>query len=337
MKLTLLSALVATLVLVGCGSDANSASNTSSTTTTGGASAPSKSTGEKKTIAFVSNNAADFWVIAKKGTDKAQSELPNYTVEFKMPQEGSAANQKQILDDLAANGAKAIAVSPIDPKNQSEDLNTLASKCFLMTQDSDAPDSKREVYLGTDNIAAGRLAGEEIKKALPKGGKIMVFVGKADVLNAKERFQGVKEALKGSNVTVIDLRTDDTDRARAKQNVADTLVAYPDVAGLVGLWSYNGPAILNAVREAKKEGKVKIVTFDEESDTLKGVADGFIESTVVQQPFEFGYQSVKLMAKVLDGDKSSIPADKKILIPTKVINKANVAEFMAKMKELTGK
>jgi len=336
MKNTILTALLASLVIVGCGGPEAANSETAGNSPAG-TKPTSTASGEKKTIAFVSNNAADFWVIAKKGTDKAQAELPNYVVEFKMPQEGSAANQKQILDDLAANGVQAIAVSPVDPKNQTEDLNALASKLFLMTQDSDAPDSKREVYLGTDNGAAGRLGGEEIKKALPNGGKIMVFVGKGDAQNAKERYQGVQEALKGSNVTIIDLRTDDTDRARAKQNVADTLVAHPDVAGLVGLWAYNGPAILNAVKEAKKEGKVKIVCFDEESDTLKGIEEGVITSTVVQQPFEFGYQSIKLMAKALEGDKTGIPTDKKILIPTRVIDKASVAEFAAKLKELTGK
>ena len=119
-----------------------------------------------------------------------------------------------------------------------------------MTQDSDAPDSNRACYVGTDNVAAGRQAGELIKEALPNGGKIMLFVGKRDAQNAKERFAGIQEALKGTKVEIIDIRTDDIDRVRAKANVMDTIVKYPDVAGLVGLWSYNGPAILNAVADA---------------------------------------------------------------------------------------
>jgi ribose transport system substrate-binding protein len=179
------------------------------------------------------------------------------------------------------------------------------------------------------------MAGEEVKKALPQGGKIMVFVGKADAQNAKERYDGLKKALEGSNVTIVDLRTDDTDRIRAKQNVADTLVKYPDIAGLVGLWSYNGPAIANAVKEGGKAGKVKIICFDEEAETLVGLKDGTITCTIVQQPFEFGYQSMILMAKFLDGDKSVVPADKKVIIPTKVIDKSSVEEFEAKLKELT--
>jgi len=165
----------------------------------------------------------------------------------------------------------------------------------------------------------------------------MVFVGKSDARNAAERYLGLKEALQGSKVEIIDLRTDDTDRARAKTNAADTLVKYADVAAMVGLWSYNGPAILNAVKDAGKVGQVKIICFDEEDETLAGVKDGAIFATVVQQPFEFGYQSVKLMAQILKGDKSAIPASKQINVPTLIIKKDTVEEFTKKINQLRGR
>ena len=135
----------------------------------------------------------------------------------------------------------------------------------------------------------------------------MLFVGQIDARNAQERLQGIKETIAGTKIEILDVRTDDTDRVRAKANVAETLVAHPDVAALVGLWSYNGPAILNAVRDANKIGQVPIITFDEEDETLTGVKSGAIAGTVVQQPFEFGYQAMTLMAKVLAGDRSGIP------------------------------
>ena len=138
-------------------------------------------------------------------------------------------------------------------------------------------------------------------------------------------------------MTIVDTRTDDTDRVRAKSNVADTLVKYPDIAGLVGLWSYNGPAILNAVKEAGKTAQVKIICFDEEDETLAGVKDGAIFGTVVQQPFEFGYQAMTLMAKVAAGDKSGIPAGKQIFVPTLVIKKDTVEEFTKKINQLRGR
>src|SRR5579862_6979047 len=244
-------ALCVAAVLSGCSKKENE--------TTSAGAAPQK----KLKLAFVSNNAANFWAIARTGCNDAAKELGNVEVDFRIPSSASAAEQQQILNDLVAAGIDGIAVSPIDPANETDFLNKIAGQTLLVTTDSDAPGSKRVCYIGTDNVAAGRQAGELIKEAIPQGGKIMIFVGKMDAQNAKERYQGIKEALEGSNVQIVDIRTDDTDQARAQQNAADTLVKYPDIACLVGLWNYNGPAIANAVKTAGKAGQVKIVCFDE--------------------------------------------------------------------------
>ena len=295
-------------------------------------------TGEKKTkLAFVTNNASDYWTIARKGVEKADSELPNVDVEFRMPADGTAAEQKRIIEDLLAKGIAGMAISPVDPDNQTQLINETAKQALVVTQDSDAPQSARAFYIGTDNRAAGRQAGDLIKEALPQGGKIMLFVGKIDARNAQERYQGIKDALQGSKVEIIDVRTDDTDRIRAKSNASDTIVKYSDVAALIGLWSYNGPAILNAVKDAGKVGQIKIVCFDEEDETLAGVKSGAIQATVVQQPYEFGYQSVQLMTKFLNGDQSAIPPSKQIFVPTLIIKKANVEEFISKTNRLRGR
>jgi ribose transport system substrate-binding protein len=295
------------------------------------------SAGTKHKLAFVTNNPSEFWTIARKGTEKAAKEIPDIQVDFRIPADGTAAEQQRIVDDLLANGVKGIAISPVDPKNQTEMLNRVAGQTLVVTQDSDAPDSNRMCYIGTDNVAAGRQAGQLLKEALPQGGKIMVFVGVLDAANAQQRFQGLKEAIDGSNITIIDVRTDNTDRVRAKSNASDTIVNNPDIAGMVGLWSYNGPAILAAVKEANKVDKIKIVAFDEEDETLTGVKDGAIYATVVQQPFEFGYRSMELMSKVLKGDKSQIPASKQIFVPTLAIKKAEVEEFTKKINALRGR
>ena len=288
-------------------------------------------------LAFVTNNASDFWTIARKGTEKADTELTDATVEFKIPSDGTAAEQKRLIDDLLAKGVEGIAVSPVDPDNQTQLINDTAKRVLVVTQDSDAPKSDRAFYVGTDNVAAGRQAGGLIKEALPQGGKIMIFVGKLDARNAQERLQGIRETLQGSNIVILDVRTDDTDRVRAKSNVSDTVVRYPDVVGLVGLWSYNGPAILNAVKEANKVGQVKIIAFDEEDETLAGVKQGAIYATVVQQPFEFGYQAITLMHQYLKGDKSTIPANKQVFVPTLVIKQDSVDAFTQKINQLRGR
>jgi ribose transport system substrate-binding protein len=292
---------------------------------------------KKLKLAFVSNNAANFWTMARAGCNAAAKKLGDVEMDFRIPSSASAAEQQQILNDLVAAGVDGIAVSVDDPDNQTEFLDKIASQALLITTDSDAPKSKRVCYIGTDNVAAGRQAGELIKEAIPEGGKIMLFVGNMDAQNAKERYKGIAEALKGSNVQIIDVRTDDADPVRAQNNAADTLVKYPDIACLVGLWDYDGPAILRAIRTAGKAGKVKEVCFDDLPDTLAGVASGDIYGTVVQQPFKFGEEAITRMAEYLRGDKSVLTGvDGKIYIPTIEVTKTNIDEIQAKEKEMMG-
>ncbi len=306
---------------------------TSTTNNTGGAN----STGTPRKLAFVPNNTSDFWLIARKGTEKAEKEIPGISIEFIAPADGSAAEQQRIIDNLLAKGIHGIAISPVDPANQTAMLDRAAATATVVTQDSDAPTSKRECYIGTDNVAAGRQAGELLKEALPQGGKVMVFVGTLDAANAQQRYKGLQEAVAGSNIQILGVRTDNTERVRAKANAADTLVNNPDLVGMVGLWSYNGPAILGAVREANKIDKVKIIAFDEEDETLAGIKDGAIYATVVQQPFEFGYQSMVMLSKILNGDRSGIPASKQIFVPTLAVKKTDVEEFIKKINTLRGR
>ncbi len=326
----LLAGVLICALAAGC-SPKSSPSETGASTPGPASSQAASNAGQM--LAFVTNGPSDYWTICRKGTEAAAKDLGNVSVQFVMPADSTAATQKSDVDDLVTKGVKGIAISPVDPANMTPDLNKWADQIPLITSDSDAPQSKRLCYIGTDNIAAGRMAGGLIKAALPQGGKIVLFVGKRDAQNAKEREQGIREALKGSNVTILDVRTDDVDHARAKQNAADVLTSTPDIAGLVGLWSYNGPAIYSAVREANKVGKVQIVAFDQETDTMNGIKAGAIFGTVVQDPYKFGYDSVKLLSQLAKGDKSGIPAGKLSIVPTQAIKKDNIDAYLADQKK----
>lgn len=291
-----------------------------------------------KMVAFITNSTSDFWKIARKGTEKADTELTDVAVAFKTTNTGAVDEQNGLVRHaLDVEEADAIAISPIDPTAQKTVINNAAKRALVITQDSDAPDTDRALYIGADNRAAGRQAGDLIKKALPQGGKIMVFVGKREVQNAKDRFEGLKEALQGSNVVVIDLMTDDADAGNARNNAYEALKKNPDIAGMVGLWSYNGPAIVQALRPEGKLGKIQIVCFDDDRETLAAIKDGSIFGTVAQQPFEYGYQTVKAAEQILKGDRSVIPANKTIFIPTVVIQKNNVDDYSKKLDQLLGK
>jgi len=331
---TLGACALAVMLLAGC-HDSNSGG--SATGTTGGAAnSGSAGGGDQMQLAFVTNNPSDYWTICRKGTEAAAKDLSIPTPQFVMPDDGTAAKQKQQVDDLLSRGVKGIAISPVDPENETPYLNTVAAKTNLITSDSDAAKSNRLCYIGTDNHAAGLMAGDLVKEALPKGGKIMVFVGKSDAQNAKDRISGLRDALKGTKVQIVDVRTDDADHARAKQNAADVLTSTPDIAGMVGIWSYNGPAIYSAVKEAGKAGKVQIVAFDQEADTMTGIKDGTIHGTVVQDPYKFGYDSIKMLAALAKGDKSVIPVSKLENVPTMAIKKDNLDKYLVDQKKKLG-
>jgi ribose transport system substrate-binding protein len=290
-------------------------------------------------IAFVTNNTSDYWLSAKAGFQKACQELhiPASSAQFIMPADGTAATQKQMVNDVITRGVNAIAISPVDPTNETPWINQISAKTAVITQDSDAATSKRLCYLGTNNHDAGLLAGSLIKKALPNGGNIMVFVGNKDAQNAHDRYQGIVDALKGSKVHILDIRTDQTDRALAKSNAANAIVANPGLAAEVGLWSYNGPAILSAVQAAHKVGKIKIICFDGEAGTLAGVQSGAIFGTVVQQPYMFGYEGTKLLWQLSQGKKSGLPKSGTKFFPAVAVTPATVAAYEAQQIKLTGK
>jgi ribose transport system substrate-binding protein len=293
---------------------------------------------QKQKLAFIVNAASDFWKLAEAGVAKAQKELPGYEMQFRYPAQGTAALQNALMDDLVAAGTNAIMISSVDPKTSIDAFNRIAAQVPLFTTDSDAPKSKRIAYLGSSNTLAGEQAGGEMIKALNGAkGKCMGFVGFLNADNARERIDGFRKAIKGSNIELTDVRGDDVDFARARSNVDDVLAAMPDVNCMVGFYSYNPPRIYEALQAAGKLGKITVVAFDEDPITLGAVRKGSFHSTIVQQPFEWGYQGMKLMAAYLKGDKSGVPAGGLIIVPTKVIDKANVDAFEANLKATLGK
>lgn len=326
----LLACTVATLAVTGCGR-------------TGGGP-------QRLKVAFVSNNPEDFWTIAEAGTRKASEEL-GVDVVFKRPQNGTAAEQKQIIEDLLARRVQAIAVSVIDPDNQIDFLNQIAERVPLITQDNDAPKTKRKCYIGTDNYEAGKAVGKLVKEIMPKGGTIAIFVGQPDPLNARQRRGGVIDELAGQAVPdAVDGKKygsyelagtyyDGANRQKAKEMAADVLTKLGDKKDvcLVGLWAYNPPAILSAVTDAGKQGEIAIVGFDEDEVTLQGIIKGHIHATVVQQPFLFGYDSVKLMTDLIKDPSTKLPADGIKNVPHKVIKKDNVEEFRTNLRRMLGK
>jgi ribose transport system substrate-binding protein len=100
---------------------------------------------------------------------------------------------------MIVNNVDGLAISVKEPTGQTTDINAWCKDLKVITVDSDAPDSDRLYYIGTDNVAAGKQAGELLAAAAPEGGKVMIFVGDLTQANANERAQGVINALLGQD------------------------------------------------------------------------------------------------------------------------------------------
>jgi ribose transport system substrate-binding protein len=179
------------LGLTACNKPADSAASSTADSATGAAAGG----GKKRKIAFVSNGVAAFWTIASAGVKTAGEKL-GVDAQTLMPVEG-ISDQKRMIEDLLTKGVDGIAVSPIDPANQTDLLNTAARRAKLLTHDSDAPNSDRLVYIGMDNYKAGRMCGDLVREAMPKGGTVMIFIGRLEQDNSKRRRQGTIDAILG--------------------------------------------------------------------------------------------------------------------------------------------
>jgi ribose transport system substrate-binding protein len=315
----------------------------------GNKGAPAAGAAQRPQLAFITNGVFDFWRIAAAGCAAAGREF-DADAEVLMPTSPALTNQKQMLQNVLARGVDGVAISPIDPANQREMIDDACARTTLITHDSDAPDSKRLCYIGIDNYDAGRQCGQLVKEALPDGGSILIFVGRLEQDNARLRRQGLIDELigrspdktrydkpgtelVGGGYTILDTRTDSGDEARAKQNAEDAIATYPDLDCMVGLFQYNTPACLEAVRGAGKLERIKLVAFDEHDQTLQGIKDGAVSGTVVQNPYEYGFQSVRILAALLRGDRAVIPDGGFLNVPARQIRKDNVQAYWDDLKQ----
>ena len=343
-----------TVTLCGCADDISESVSTSPSQ-----NSPAVNASKRVSVAFVTNQIADFWKIAEAGAQAAAKEF-NAEVTVVMPPEATAVVQKQKVEDLLTAGVEAIAISPLDADNQVEWLNSIADRVPMITHDSDAPNANRLMYVGMDNYVGGRMCGELVKVAVPNGGKVLIAIGRLEQDNSKYRRQGVIDELLGRdrNATYYQEQPDAWDPAegdiigdkftilatitdQGKPEVAlskaeDALNTWSDINAMVGLFEYNPPAIYQALRKSNQLNKIAIVGFDENDVTLQAIKDGECIGTVVQNPFEYGYQSVKILSQLLRGDESAVPESKYIDIAPRKITAGNVDEFWEDLRAKKG-
>lgn len=304
-------------------------------------------------IELITNGTSPFWDALGKGQEAEKKTLDKCTATWEPPTSTDTAAQKMTFEAALAKDNNGIGVSVIDADAFTSVIDSAIDKGIpVITFDSDSPKSKRLVYIGTNNYEAGKRAGEAAVKLFPTGGKVVAFVGNMSAANARERYQGFLDAVKGHNIDALqDPYEDNKEVGRAHQNVGEAITKYGDkINGFVGLYSYNGPAIVDELVKQNLRSKMKIICFDAEEKTIANLQKGLVDVTVVQKPYEFGRISTRLLYLINrkglsaaldelkpDLEKNGMTLDKaKGIIDTgvEIVTPQNSAPFLKKVHDL---
>ncbi|MEZ6034904.1 MAG: substrate-binding domain-containing protein [Planctomycetaceae bacterium] len=300
------------LLAAGCAETNNSGQS-------GGDNGPAGVTGAEnqktRRIVLLNNTDTPFWDAARAGIEKAVEDLGLKAAGFTASMDTNNGTDAGQIEKLRQYGTRedvaAVIITPTSATNPAivDELKKLKEKGVIVgTFDSDLDpkfQSVREVYIGTDNIQGGEVLGTAARNLRPDGGEYVQFVGLESQQNAYQRMDGFTSAA-GDKLVQKGRRIDDTDRSRARDNVRDSIDQNPNLNILVGIWSYNAPAIVDVVKEKNVRDRFTIVTFDAEQIAIEQMGAGMIDAMVVQNPFGMGYDSVRYAFAKLQGDDATI-------------------------------
>lgn len=268
-------------------------------------------------VVILINGNSPFWDAARVGLEDAERDLHLQDAGLRAILEVNDGTPQGQLDklrqfasqsDVAAVGVSAIDANNVAIANQMRALQNKGVKVITIDSDLDRDKFRdaRFAFVGTDNLKGGQVLGKCARLLRPQGGEYVTFVGRTGAQNAIERVNGFAEGA-GDKFKRLDNMGDLNDRTKAKQNVRDAISNHPGLNVLVGIWSYNAPAIAEVVREPGQDRKrFTVVTFDAEPRAVEDVAHGWIDAMVVQNPYQMGYQGTRLMQALVRDDQAAL-------------------------------
>jgi ribose transport system substrate-binding protein len=285
---------------------------------------PANAEGEKVAAVIKGLDNPFFQTMQKGIEDKAKELGVSLTVQAAQNM-GDATGQADRLSALALQDFSCYIVNPISVSNLVQALVPVGQKNVPIinidsqvdTEQAKAAGFAVTTYVGTDNVAAGRLAGEEMLKLVPAGSKVALVAGIVGDLGSNARIKGFQEATAGKLVEAV-LVSADWDREKAYTAATDILRAHPDVAGFFAANDIMALGIQRAVEAADKKN-VKVIGLDGIVDAMKSVEAGGLAATVAQYPYVVGAMGVEGCVAAAKGAK--LPA--KVDAPVLVVNKAN--------------
>jgi ribose transport system substrate-binding protein len=299
--------------LIGCAPSAPSGGGAGGTVT--GHADPVAPAADGKRIILMTNGNSPFWDACRVGMQAAEKEFKLAEAGLTAVLEVNDGTAKGQLDLLRQYGSQSdivgVAITVTDSENVAiaEELKNLQAKgvvTVIMDSDFKGELTKtREFFIGTNNTNAGKELGKCAAALRKDGGAYATFFGLSGAQNVVERCAGFAEGA-GAAFQSKDSLEDNMDRTKAKENVRNALQNHPDIKTLVGIWSYNAPAIVDVVREAGTRKEITIVVTDAEPIAIQEMEGGMIDAMVVQNPYAMGYDSTRLIKALLAKDEATV-------------------------------
>jgi rhamnose transport system substrate-binding protein len=283
-RTAVIAGLIAVLAAAGCTQKNNGPAGSA-----GGAAE-----GGKHQVAFVPKlQGIPYFEAMNTGGKSAEQALGDVTWLYQGPTQADAAAQTQIVRSFIQRGVQVIVVAPNDPDSMAPVLKEAQAKGIkVMTSDTDAPNSVRDVFVSQASTQKiGEALTDNLLKAMGGKGKYaIVSCGEtADNLNSWIKVQQAYTAQKYPQAQIVDVVYAGEDQAKSTQMAADLMNAHPDLTGLVGECTSSAPGVAQAVKDANKIGKVFTVGLGTPQAMKPYLTDGSSSGAILWDVEQLGY------------------------------------------------
>jgi ribose transport system substrate-binding protein len=281
------------------------------------------SAGNKGTIAvIVKSTQHEFWQAVKKGAEDA-GKKEGYEVQFKgASTETAVGEQVNIVEDAINQQVSSIVLAASDTQALVPSIQRATQSGIpVITIDSGVKSDLPKSHVATDNRAAAGIAAEKMAQLIHQEGKVAIVNFVAGAASAVDREEGFKSVIsKYPNIHIINTFYSDGDQDKAYSIALDILNSNPDIKGIFCANEGAAVGVAKAIKSAGKAGKVTVIGFDSSKDEISFIKNGVMNGTVVQNPYQIGYQGVELAVKVINKK----PVEKRIDTGATYVDKNNI-------------
>ena len=269
---------------------------------------------------------------AKIGADRAAQEYGDVEVLWNAPASADQLKQKEILESYITQRVDGIAISSLNGEFLKDTINrAIDAGIPVTTWDSDAPTSKRIAFYGVDDLASGRIMGEQAIALLNGKGKVALITS-LGAANLQNRLAGVKEALaKAPGIEVVETYDIKEDVIRCAEIIASGSRRYPDLAAWISVGGW--PVFTRNALASVDPSKTKVISFDTISPALDILREGKVQVLLGQKYFGWGSESVRLLRDIKQGKN---PPAAIIDSGVDIVTRDNVDAYEQQWKKMSG-